>query len=366
MKLFIFLISFTTAIYLSSCCGDCDDRYPPYYHSPLYISSPTIKYEGKLYFQYYSQQGEQGENERYKLSSYNMNKSYLFELDTSTHTWKKIASKINNNITILNDYNETKIQNLYKPFDRYSTDKMLINDNYYVVIEQNGVKIKQLDSNALVEQYLLPSLYDTVSNLGISYNTFEKIEYYPLFNHTYNSSKKEYLALLFFDKQRVQAGDKYNYYYATIKFKNNSWNYNIIKKGSIQNIHEYRNNLNQNLSLTFNDGNLTVSYDTNFYDTDSNYQIIMEDGNISFVTPSDLKNKKNIYTQIIEKNYYFREDAHYFGNYGVSTFDEKGNMHLFYNKRDDIKNENFDYFWYGYFTKENPTIPLYEQKIPWK
>ena len=92
----------------------------------------------------------------------------------------------------------------------------------------------------------------------------------------------------------------------------------------------------------------------------------MEDGNISFVTPSDLKNKKNIYTQIIEKNYYFREDAHYFGNYGVSTFDEKGNMHLFYNKRDDIKNENFDYFWYGYFTKENPTIPLYEQKIPWK
>jgi hypothetical protein len=252
---------------------------------------------------------------------------------------------------------------LYKPFDRYSTDKILVSDNYYVVIEQNNAKIKQFDSNTLVDEYLLPSLYDIVSNLEIFYNTFEKIEYYPLFNHIDNSSRKEYLVLLYFDKQGISYKNTYNCYYVIVKFQNGSWNYNIVKKNSVLNIYEGRNNLNQHLSLTF-DGNLSVYYD----DLDYNYQIIMKDDSISFVKSAqeDFKNKESIYAQVISKNYSFNEDEHYFGNYGVPTFDEKVNMHLFYNKKEDIVNNNFEYFWYGYFTKDNPTTPLYEQKIPWK
>jgi hypothetical protein len=358
VKLLLLFILTAIAVLFNSCCLGCTGKY---YSAPMYISSQVINYNDKLYFQYYSQQGNAG---GYQPSSYNMNESYLFELDTSTHTWKEIASKVNNNITILNDYNETRIQNLYKPFDRYSTDKILISDDYYVVIEQNSAKIKQLYSNTLVDKYALPTLDDIVSNLGISYNTFEKIEYYPLFNHTYNASKKEYLVLLSFDKQRVHAGDTYHCYYVTMKFQNDIWNYSIVKKSNVLNIAENSNNLMQDLSLTFNDGNLSVSY----IDINYDYQIMMKDDNISFVksTPEDLMNKESIYTKFISQNYSFDADEHYFGNYGVPTFDEKGNMHLFYNKKEDIKNDNYEYFWYGYFEKGTSTTPLYEQKILWQ
>ncbi len=47
------------------------------------------------------------------------------------------------------------------------------------------------------------------------------------------------------------------------------------------------------------------------------------------------------------------------------TFDEHGNMHVFYNKPDEAASFNYDYFHYAYYTKDNPTVPLYQQKIPW-
>lgn len=350
---------FLLGIILQGCCPGCGDR--KYYDAPLYLSSHVIQHDGKLYFQYYSQNGD---TSFYKPSQYNMNESYLFEFDTSDHTWKEIASKIDTNITIANDYNETKIRNLYKPFDLYSTDKMLISDNHYVVIEQTSVKIKQFDNNTVVDEYVLPSLNDILSSLAISYNTFEKIEYYPLFSHIYNPSKKEYLAVLFFDKQNVHAGYNYTCCYITMKFQNNSWNYELVKKDTILNIDEDRNNLTQELFLTFNDGNLSVSYSSPHGD----YKITAQNGNISFYEYSqeDFYNKETLYGQFVSRNYSFGENEIYDGNYGVPTYDEKGNMHLFYNKREDIVNENYDYFWYAYFEKENPTTPLYEQKIEWK
>ncbi len=355
MRLFIYLIPFTIAILLNSCCGDCQSKY---YNAPMYISSPIIKQNNKLYFQYYSQQNNQGE---YKPSKYNMNKSYLYEFNNSNHKWVKIASKIDKDITLLNDYDETIIQDLYKPFDRYSTDKMLISDDYYVAIEQNIAKIKQLSTDNLVDKYELASLDEIISNLDILYNKFEKIEYYPIFNHTYDPLKKDFIVFLSFDKQKVQAGDKYNCYYVKISFQNGSWNYKIIKQVELLNVYKDRNSLTQNIFLDFKDGNISVSY----YAPNDNF-IIMQDGNLSFAQSSEKSFNKDFYKKVLLNIYSFDSDEHYNGSYGVPTFDEKGNMHLFYNKKEDIKNENYKYFWYGYFTKDNPKTPLYEQKILWE
>lgn len=47
----------------------------------------------------------------------------------------------------------------------------------------------------------------------------------------------------------------------------------------------------------------------------------------------------------------------------TSIFDEDGNLHAFYHKKGDDYSQH--YMWYGYFTKENPSEPLYEQKVYW-
>lgn len=44
-------------------------------------------------------------------------------------------------------------------------------------------------------------------------------------------------------------------------------------------------------------------------------------------------------------------------------FDAKENMHMFYNKYDDL---NGRYFYYEMYSKDNPSTPLYQQKIYWK
>jgi len=44
-------------------------------------------------------------------------------------------------------------------------------------------------------------------------------------------------------------------------------------------------------------------------------------------------------------------------------FDKDKNMHIFYNDANTAKGK---YFYYKMYLKENPTTPLYEQKIPWK
>lgn len=48
---------------------------------------------------------------------------------------------------------------------------------------------------------------------------------------------------------------------------------------------------------------------------------------------------------------------------GSMIFDNNDNMHLFYN---DVHNITGNYFMYRMYSKDNPTTPLYEQKIPWR
>ncbi|MBA1437852.1 MAG: hypothetical protein FAF05_02495 [Epsilonproteobacteria bacterium] len=345
-------ISLLLMLFIVIVFNACDnlDEGRKFYNYTFNLASQIVKYDDKLYFRYYENNKDQPFNET--------NTSLLYEFNDQNKSWYQIASKNDTNVSILNDYTMSKIQDLYNLFD----EENIINTTQYIVFNENKATIKDIDTNETVESITLPSAYEVASNLSLSIvNGVYKVEYKPFIETQYVWSKKRYIMFFATNKERNYSGaggyyDRYTGYYISIlKNDNNSWEYELLDTKHNYNIDEH--NIGGHTYLSF-DGKASIYYQDGKY-------ITLNDNKISIKKLfGQLYNKE--FENTIHSIYNFGSMEIYNGNHGTYTFDEKGNMHLFYNKREDIINKNYDYFWYAYFEKENPSTPLYEQKIPWK
>ena len=354
MKYISLLLMLFIVIVFNACDNLGEGR--KYYNYTFNLASRIVKHDDKLYFRYYENNKDQPFNKT--------NTSLLYEFNDQNKSWNQIASKNDTNVSILNDYNMSKIQNLYKPFDILEKNIIAINTTQYIVFNENKATIKDIDTNETVENITLPSANEVANNLSISIvNGVYKVEYKPFIETQYVWNKKRYIMFFATNKERIYSGgdgfyDTYTAYYISILNDNNSWEYELLDTKYNYYIDEYDiRNIGDHTYLSF-DGKANIYYQDGKY-------ITLNDNKISIKKLfGQLYNKE--FENTIHSIYNFGGMEIYNGNHGVYTFDEKGNMHLFYNKKEDIKNGNYEYFWYGYFEKENPNTPLYEQKISWK
>lgn len=354
-----------TIIIFLTACGD-----RKYYKSSYYLASNIVKMDNKLYFQQY----ETNNNLIYKADESafyqftDLNKNFLYEFNDINKTWVNIALKKDNNITILNDYNKTVITQLYKPFDIQVKDNIIeVDVDKHVVFSNHQAIVKNIDTNNTLISYDLPSAEEIASNLSLPIiNSIDLVEYLPFIENQYEWNRERYIVFIGSNKVSGRGGisDRYTGYFIFMYWNNSNWEYTLVDTK-----YDYPAQINGNIghySHLSLDGKVNLSIG----DFDS---IRLHD--ISYFVLEDNKIKiKKLFRDVyglefkatIDNIYSFGSKEIYNGNFGKFTFDKKGNMHLFYNKKEEIISENYDCFWYAYFEKENLTVPLYEQKIPWK
>jgi len=249
-----------------------------------------------------------------------------------------------------------------------------INKNMYVLYDKNSVSLKDIFSRKILFVDTLPTNEEIISNLNIPIVNGYAIKYMPFLTKQFEWDRKKHIISIATNKRKSERGGfKYKLYYAYIyKDDSNKWNFQPIDdkysykfnegdgigaENSIRNATIPHHSLDGRANLCLN---YAFANDDNGNELRKNRCFVLENGKVYLkdlfgeIYNIEYKNMlDNIYKNVRRRNY----------NY---TFDSKGNMHLFYNKREDIVNDNYNYFWYGYFTKDDPTTPLYEQKILWR
>lgn len=336
MKLLILLISFATAILLNSCCGDCQDKNR--YYQSVITSNVFKDSNGSLYFMYDIENIYKNKNNQWnKLLE--QNSTYVPKFLLHNATIKDSSIDINN------------------------TTKLLFN-NQNVFLKEN---------NKTIFEDTLPLNDEIINNLNIEIKNGYKVEIMPFLTMQYAWDKKKYIISIATDPIQDEHSRathyKYKVYYAYLYKNFDVWNYQLI-----DDVHSYIyksehiNTMTDSIIPRHSLGGKANLCFSHYYlgdDSDGNGKFKQR----CFVLENDTVKLKDLFGEIYLKDYKSMLDSTYKDNINSAynyTFDEKGNMHLFYNKKEDIKNGNYEYFWYGYFEKENPNTPLYEQKIPWQ
>lgn len=341
----ILITIITTSIF--NACGPNDRKY---YNTSSAFSPSMITNNDKLYFQYYS-----GNN---KGLTEDRNESLLFEFNSLTHKWNKVASRRNSQIQTLNDFNSSKAKELYKPFDIKDIKNIIaVGKSEYITFDNQIATVKNIDTNKTIFTQTMPITSDILDYLSLAHNSIDYVEYLPFITKQYEWDRKRYIIMAATNKNK---NSNHTQYFISAYYNNNSWDYHLIDTKYDQYTSNTNTNIGSHIHISL-DGkvNLEGMYNTQFYVLNkTSNQIELKE------LFKDIYSKE--FSQIIKSIYLFAGNEHYTGSSGNYYFDSKGNMHLFYRKIEDIRSNNYDYFWYGYFEKENPTIPLYEQKIVWE
>jgi len=344
----IFITIITTSIF--NACGPNDRKY---YNTSSAFSPSIIVDSDKLYFQYYS-----GNNKEFTEDK---NESLLFEFNSLTHQWEKVASRRNSQIETLNDFNSSKAKELYKPFDSKDIKNIIeVGKSEYITFHNKVAIVKNIDTNKTTFTQVMPSTKDILDDLFLAHDSIDYVEYLPFITKQYEWDRKRYIIMAATNKNK---NNNHTQYFLSAYYNNDSWEYHLVD--TKHDAYTSNSNINTNIG----------SYRHISLDGKVNLGSIY--GNRQFYMLNKISNQielkelfTDIYSQgflkIIESIYSFSGNEHYNGSRGNYIFDEKGNMHLFYRKREDIRSHNHDYFWYAYFEKENPTTALYEQKIEWE
>ena len=336
MKTFIFFISLTTAILLNSCCGDCQNKNQ--YYQSVITSNVFKDSNGSLYFMDDVGNIYKNKNNRWnKLLEQNLTYVPKFLLRNAT---------IKDNFIDINN-----------------TSKLLFN-NQNIFLKEN---------NKTIFEDTLPSNDEIINNLNIEINNGYKIEIMPFLTMQYAWDKKKYIISIatdpIQDEHTKTSHYKYKVYYAYLYKDSDVWNYQLIDDtyNDIYKSEDVNTMTDATIPRHSLDGKANLCFSHYYLGDDS-------DGNGKFkqrcfVLENNIVKLKDLFGEIYPYHYknmldsIYKDNTNSIYNY---TFDSHDNMHLFYNKREDIKNGNYEYFWYGYFEKDNPNTPLYEQKIPWK
>jgi len=324
MKLFIFFISFAAAIFLNSCCGDCDNKY----YNSMTLKSILTDDNGTIYLKY-------GQSFNDKVGCIKQNKDY---------SWQHIDISICNNL-------------IPKENIEYISNKIIITDK----------------NNSVVFEDSLPTISEVENSIGFSLPN-NHFKYSPL-EQPYHWDKKSHLLVVGTNKEQNQY-DVYlysNIYYFSVIKNDDSWIVNkIYESGSV----DYAIGLDSNKLYPFAGlvfFNNEITQETPFRKYGSNNELLcdipvpnngnMPYENICLEKTDDEIVSKELFGEIVSsdlKQYTNNED--YYKYPSIYFFDKYNNMNIFYNN-DDMKGE---YTMYKIYSKDNPTTPLYEQKIPWK
>jgi len=364
------LFLFLTIIFVIGC------TVPGRYYHPLGFRS-IIEYEGKLYNFFTPTTLTEDISGFFRKNVKINNTIALF--DIKTEQWRVIAKVNDRNITALaNDYNTSTLMKIRDRFYinyRFSVERQYqvklegiqFNNHNSVVYEKNKIYLKN-DANITIFTDTLPTNEEIIKNLNIPIVNGYNIKYMPFLTKQFEWDRRKHIISIATDKRKSE-GTRFEYklYYAYVyKDGSNQWNYQLIddKYSYLRMANEIKSANIPHHSL---DGRANLCFD--YYPITNNLNakepfrtrcFILENSKVYLkdlfgeIYNIEYKNMlDSIYTDVNDKQY----------NY---TFDNKGNMHLFYHKREDIVGKNYDYFWYGYFTKDNPTTPFYEQKIYWR
>ncbi len=347
----------------------CSTPVPGRYYHPVVVPSIYKDNNNKLYFEYMAGQNEYAYPDR-NISN---KKLILYEFNENNKSWRKIATKKDNDIVVISkEHNLSQINRLFKNVLLSRSGDVLkhITRTQFVSYKNNIATIK--DTNETIFTQILPTIDDIQNSINENFDNSE-ITYMPMVTGQYNWDQKSHLASICKDKYKGKYVDQCEDIVIFLLMKNDTnWNISRVvsykehfKPNKYESPPLYRTNLFDQsyyaIASTFDKkiGRcILVSYSTA-------YAAHKE----CFVKKDDNIKLKKLFGEIYPIEYKNMLDKIYEDNVGRAynyTFDEDGNMHLFYNKKEDIVNDNYDYFWYGYFEKKNPTKPLYEQKIPWE
>ncbi|MBA1437851.1 MAG: hypothetical protein FAF05_02490 [Epsilonproteobacteria bacterium] len=249
-------------------------------------------------------------------------------------------------------------------WEHLSNDNFKIND-IQANFRNNYVEVIQKD-NILFEKYL-PTIDDIAisTNIELSSNKIVYTTYRDKINFGWDM--KTYIASIY-------SKDKKSIYHFSIEDKGSYYNIYLIDSSPsyTQNILYYNNKYNFIRKRDIEDFDYgkftTFSISTNekaMFCYEAAYQDIrcfIRDRNNKIISQKLFgeiypREYKNIYYSIA-----LRQDGGVTA-LGSLIFDNNDNMHIFYNNLDNVTG---NYFMYRMYKKDNPTTPLYEQKIPWK
>lgn len=324
------------------------------------IDVPTIykDAEGNLYF---------GHVKGQESSSFEDGKERALYLLDQNHTWIKIADDDEGNITIGTDeYDLQKIKDIFahiEAMDAYEENGTIITPSEYVTYTEGVVTVRERGTGEELRSTAVPSAMEIANATGENIYDYQ-IGYIPYFSDQFQWDETQHLASICIDKHEYDCAD---ILYFRLQKENETWD---VEK--IISLKEYEG-INRPYLADLFEGSEVTHWSTNGkYDYCLVLSTSEEDGLLDalhcFVPENDIVAIKPLFGEIFPNSFRDMYEQIYDNSpnraYSL-TLDDQGNIHLFYNKREDIENSNYDYFWYGYFTKENPTEPLYEQKIPW-
>jgi len=380
----VFLI--ITIVFIASCSQYVAGRV---FHPLGFL--PIIDYQGDIYA-------------LFKPTTHTSNKESVFfkknteltntiaKLDKNNYKWSIIGKIYDTNISSLSkDYNLSILRNLRDEFNykfnyrfntsyqyfpnfdfisnQYTLKGRVLNKNSYIIYINGKIYIKEISSNKILFEDNLPTNDEIINNINITIINGYNIEYMPFLTKQFEWDRKKHIISIATDKKKIDTGEiEYKVYYAYLYRDNsNQWNYQLIDDKYSYLYKKYNVMKDTIIPHHSLDGKANLCFKSYYFANDDNGNslnkercFVLENGKVYFkdlfgdIYNIEYKNMlDSIYKDVIAKQY----------NY---TFDKNGNMHLFYNKREDIVNNNYDYFWYGYFIKDNPTTPQNEQKIYWR
>lgn len=322
-----YLLIFLYLFFLAGCCIQDGCFYRAYDEQRIFN---TFKYQDKIYttskvVKWIVERNATDGIETYADKGKTISNIKLFTLDDDTKKWVPIANKdLNQSIEIfLNDYNNIEIEKLLEQ------DMLSIKYGYYHDISgyknkppmlNIAQKIQEDDPKGhryYVRLFKNQTEWDGGSYFVASEHEWPNVRYYYATSYN-NEVTIEYLTdtTTLLGPQKDLLEDSLNAWFLKVPSFDGKCNVQIFDK-------------------CVNENNGTFSYTTI---TDFYSQKLL-DLSAQFGFPEDVQETP------------------------TSIFDEKGNLHAFYHKKGDKSSEH--YMWYGYFTKENPSEPLYEQKVYW-
>lgn len=364
MKIINFISIFIVSIVFSGCntaCG-CTE----WIHSP-FGASHIVQNNNKLYFEVFAI--NVNNNKDFFVDS---NKSYLFEFNDTNKTWARIAFKNNSNIALLDkDHNKSYVQKVY---DILSMQKhaTMINQKEFVMFENNTLIIKDIKNNKTIQTQNLPTGDEIAQSLALEIiNGIDRVLYAPFFTKQNEWDRKSFIVMIATNKN--EKSEAYTLYYIYMKKDGSNWGFQKVAK-----------RLNEYAQFLDSSSNAFVSIDARFTSAFREY-FVKQNNEVRFMRDfmdmydssfeeiiyrMDIFQPKSSMLSKITNILTFKDECptriFFSGDYGVFTFDEKKNMHFFYQEKDDILNKNFDYFWYSYYEKDDSTKPKYKQRLLWK
>jgi len=343
----------------------------PKYYSNKGVSN-IFKYNNSLYFV------SEKNNTITKISEYiDTNRTFqLFKYNKNLHLWNidkefklkigyysdeypKLAYIDKNNLYIgigsdgIGSYLDSIIivnlnNNNYKIINNVDRDDFL-----KIEYKNNKVIEKDIETNQTIFEDILPTAEDIADKFSIDLLDNYSFKCHIFKTNQYKWDRDKYICTI---AQNMHNGSYDDYYAFYVFKKNNNWNMQRIE----------RNSSIESESSSF----VEADYLFPFYGS--------LDGRVTLCTDSlycflfDKKNNsiefKKLFGEIYPKEYYkflgynhTKILLHLF----TFTFDKDKNMYLFYNDSDSIKNKKYDYYLFSFFKKDNPSKPLYTQKIEW-